>query len=87
MWETKQHNILQTGYDQTRKSLFLDHYFKSICKTTLLWTKFALVQSSSICSETLRNFENRVIPNYSIYIHIMHAIILGLFSILSREDK
>ena len=28
------------------KPLFLDHYFKSIYETAVLWEKFSLVQSS-----------------------------------------
>ena len=47
------------------KSLFLDHYFKSICETTLLWKKIALVQSSYNSSEYLRVSEYEVIPKYS----------------------
>ena len=65
VWEKKKQNVLQTDYDQTLKSLFLGHYFKSVCKTTLLWTKFALVQYSYNFSEYFGYIKYWVITNHS----------------------
>ena len=47
------------------KSLFMDHYFKLICKTTHLWTKLEPAQSSYNYSEPLGNFKYSIINNCS----------------------
>ena len=54
------------------KLLVLDHYFKLICETTLLWKCFALVQYYYNSSETLRYFKYGVIPNHSYKVIQLH---------------
>ena len=56
MLETNYQNGLQTDYGHTQKSLFLDHYFKSLCEMTLIWKKLAPVQSSYNYFETPGDF-------------------------------
>ena len=46
------------------KPLFLDHYFKPICETPVLWTKFSPVQSSYNFSVPLGYFGVKLIPNH-----------------------
>ena len=50
--------------------MFLDHYFKPICETAVLWTKFSLVQYFRIITNLsefpkMGSFINIVVNIYS----------------------